>query len=177
MPGQKNSGNKKIKRESGVGIRHKRLISNLLEDIRNEGKVDDVYIGRVIKKLGNGRISVFFVKTELEDTFDKEGNEIQKEVHKSYEKQVLIPGRFRGRGKHSVWIEVGGIVVIGDSGVEILEVIATLTKEELEKISKNMFIDDRIMNYTISDGTGTTNQTNDGIEFAEDISDGDIDNI
>ena len=179
MPGQKNTGNKGRKRESGVAVRHRNLITALMDDLRENKPLEDVFIGRVTKKLGNGRVEVFYVAMENEKTFDKEGNDIEKLVPRSYEKQAVIKGSFRGKGKHSVWVEVGGIVVVSDTGVGILEVVGILTQEQLASIAKTSFVDQRIMKPA---GTSGDDGADDGIVFGEDsedekLSDGDIDNI
>lgn len=179
MSGQKNSGNKGRKRESGVSKRHNLLISNLMSDLKNEGKADGIYIGRVLRKLGNGRVEVFYVAKEIQQTFDKMGNEIEKEVPVSHEGQAIIKGSFRGRGKHSVWIDLGGIVIVSDTGLGILEIVGVLTQDQLNEIAKVSFIDERIMKPMV---TGDS-ETNDAlIEFGnesedEKLSDNDINNI
>jgi hypothetical protein len=174
MPGQKNAGNKGRKRESGVAVRHRRLITDLMDDLRREGKVDDLHIGRVTRKFGNGRVEVFYVAMEKESTFDEMGNEVEKEVPRSYEKQAVIKGSFRGRGKHSVWVEVGGIVLVSDTGVGILEIAGILTQDQLNAIAKTSFVDERILKPVAVAGEDTAG---DAIEFTNDISDDDIDNI
>lgn len=175
MSGQKNSGSKGRKRESGVALRHRRLITDLMDDLSREGKVEGVHIGRVLRKLGNGRVDVFYVAMEKEKTFDKDGNDIVKETPRSYEKQAIIKGSFRGRGKHSVWVEQGGIVVVSDTGLGILEIVGMLSQEQLNAIAKTSFVDERILKPVVV--PGETSQ-NDGIEFAnESDSDCDIDDI
>lgn len=179
MSGQKNSGNKGRKRESGVSKRHNLLISNLMSDLRNEGKADDVYIARVLRKLGNGRVEVFYVTKEIQQTFDREGIEIEKEVYVTHEGQAIIKGSFRGRGKHSVWVDLGGIVVVSDTGLGILEIVGVLTQEQLNDISKTSFVDERIMKPMI---TGDTEANDALIEFTNEPDDEkssniDIDNI
>lgn len=179
MPGQKNTGNKGRKRESGVAVRHRNLITSLMDDLRENKPLEDVFIGRVTKKLGNGRVEVFYVAMKNEKTFDKEGNDIEKMVPRAYEKQAIIKGSFRGKGKHSVWVEVGGIVVVSDTGVGILEIVGILTQEQLASIAKTSFVDERIMKPAGSHGG---DGTDDVLEFGEDsedenLSDGDIDNI
>lgn len=175
MSGQKNSGSKGRKRESGVALRHRRLITDLMDDLSREGKVEGVHIGRVLRKLGNGRVDVFYVAMEKENTFDSSGNDIVKETPRSYEKQAIIKGSFRGRGKHSVWVEQGGIVVVSDTGLGILEIVGMLTQEQLNAIAKTSFVDERILKPAAVAGPDTS----DGIEFAEEesISDADIDDI
>jgi len=174
MPGQKNSGNKGRKRESGVAVRHRSLITALTDDLYRGRDVDGVHIGRVMRKLGNGRMEVFYVTMESEKTFDSEGNDVEKKVPHSYETQAIIKGSFRGRGKHSVWVEVGGIVVMNDTGLGIMEIVGILTQEQLVAISKTSFIDERIMKPTSKEGEDSTA---DAIEFTNELSDGDINNI
>lgn len=178
MPGQKNTGNKGRKRESGIATRHKNFVTNLIDDFRTTGTVEDVYVGRVTKKLGNGRVEVLYVAMETENTFDNEGNEIQKETPRVYEKQAVIKGSFRGKGKHSVWVEVGGIVAVADTGLGILEIMAVLTQDQLNTIAKTSFVDSRILNPV---STAGADGSNDAIEFTNDVDEKDsevnIDNI
>lgn len=152
MPLQKNSGNKKAKKESGVATKNKRFVTNVLDDLRAEGKVDGIHIARVTKKLGNGRVEVFYVKknSKTDDTT-------------TVTTTALIPGRFRGKGKHSVWIEVGSPVAISDTGIGIIEVVAVLTKDNLKDIAKEMFVDARVLNYESAE----PQQKDGGFEFEE----------
>ncbi len=174
MPPQKNSGNKKGKRETGVSVKNRQFIADLMSDLRQNKHVDDVYLGRVTKKLGNGRVEVFYVVKESEKTFDHDGNDIIKDSYKSYEKQALIKGSFRGKGKHSVWIDVGNAVVVADAGLGQLSIMAVLTRDQLQDIAKITYVDDRVLKEVV-DGN---EKAGDDIEFAEeDLSDGDIANI
>jgi hypothetical protein len=150
-----------------------------MEDLHYDGKVDGVYIGRVTRKFGNGRVEVFYVAMEKENTFDNMGNEVEKEVPRSYEKQAIIKGSFRGRGKHSVWIEAGGIVLVSDTGVGILEIAGILTQEQLNTIAKTSFVDERILKPVNASGDDSNYI---GIEFTNEVdeavlSDSDIANI
>jgi hypothetical protein len=175
MPPQKNSGNKKGKRETGVSVKNRRFIGDLMSDLRQNNHVDDVYLGRVTRKLGNGRVEVFYVAKETEKTFDSEGNEIVKQSYKSYEKQASIKGSFRGRGKHSVWIDVGTAVAVADAGLGHLMIMAVLTRDQLQEIAKTSYVDERVLK-DVSDGNDTQE---DGIVFDEhaDLSEGEIDDI
>ena len=175
MPPQKNSGNKGAKRESGTSVKNNRFVSDLLSDLRNDESVNDIFIARVSKKLGNGRLETeYYIKNEVT-------NDLTHHV-----KHAVIPGRFRGKGKHSVWIDVGSVVALGDAGVGAdLVIMAVLTRQQLKEISKSMYIDERIMNADSS----KTDETEDGYEFEEEqkpkskllekeeIDDVDVDNI
>lgn len=175
MPGQKNSGSKGRKRETGVATRHNRLVADLMDDLRNQLKLDGVHIGRVTKKLGNGRVDVFYVSMEKEKTFDEEGEEVEKLAPRPYEKQAIIKGSFRGRGKHSVWVEQGGIVVLNDTGIGIMEIVGILSQEQLNAIAKTTFVDHRILKPM---NDIKTDNVEDAIEFGDDdSSDPEIDDI
>ena len=129
------------------------------------------------RKLGNGRVEVFYVAKEKEKTFDHEGNEIEKDVYKSYEKQATIKGSFRGRGKHSVWIDVGTAVAVADAGLGHLMIMAVLTRDQLQDIAKTSYVDERIL----KEGLDGKDQEGDAIVFddkaSDGLSDGDIANI
>lgn len=174
MPPQKNSGNKGAKRESGTSAKNNRFVADLLSDLRNEGNVTDIYIARVSKKLGNGRLETeYYTRNEVTNDLTH---------HTAH---AVIPGRFRGKGKHSVWIDVGSVVALGDAGVGAdLVIMAVLTRQQLKEISKSMYIDERIMN---ADST-RPDEAEDGYEFEdekpkskllekEEIEDVDVDNI
>jgi hypothetical protein len=170
MPLQKNSGNKKSKRETGIVIKNRRFIADMLWDYRKEGKIDGLYIGRVTRKLGNGRVDVFYVAKEMGDDGQFEYN--------SYEKQATIKGSFRGKGKRSMWIDIGSAVAISDNGLNMLEICAVLTRDQLKEIAEEVYVDPRVLNG-VQDGDS---RQEDGIEFdneaeEEDVLDEDIDKI
>lgn len=177
MPPQKNSGNKKGRRDTGASVKNRKFIGDLMSDLRQNNHVEDVYLGRVTRKLGNGRVEVFYVAKEKEKTFDHDGNDVEKDVYKSYEKQATIKGSFRGRGKHSVWIDVGTAVVVADVGLGQLTIMAVLTREQLQDMAKTSYIDERILKEGTIDGN-TKDDSGIVFEKSEDeISDGDIDDI
>lgn len=140
MPLQKNSGNKRSKKESGVASKNRRFIQNFVDDIRKDGSVSDIYICRVLKKMGNGRVEIFYVDE------DKKPKIVQS----------IIRGSFRGKGKHAVWIETGSVVVVSHSdlsGSAEYEIMAVLTTEQLHEIRKEMEIDPRIFAIENTDAT------------------------
>jgi hypothetical protein len=144
MPPQKNSGNKGAKRETGASSKNRRFIQNFLDDLRTEGGVQHVHIGRVTKRLGDGRMEVFF-------TEKVKGNDSKGRVA-----QAVIRGSFRGRGKHSVWIDVGSFVAIADTGVSgpsALEIVGVLTAEQMREVGREMQIDPRVLAVDATDTT------------------------
>ena len=135
MPPQKNSGAKASKRVSGVEAKNSRFIQAYLGDLHREGKADDVYVARVIGRLGNGRMDVFYL--------DKHGS--------PKATQAVIRGSFRGKGKRSVWIEVGSIVMIADSGIAgsaEFEIMAIMDQNDLNSLRRETTIDPRILDIT-----------------------------
>lgn len=142
MPPQKNSGNRGAKRETGASIKNRKFVQNLLEDLRSEGSVEHVHIGRVIRRLGDGRMEVFYVEKLKNDQRGKTA-------------QAKIPGKFSGRGKHSVWIDVGTFVAIGETGVAgsaAFEIVSVFTPEQMRDIAEEFNIDPRVMAVDNTDG-------------------------
>lgn len=138
MHPQKNTGNKGAKRETGVSMKNRKFIQSYLDDIRKEGSVDDVYVSRIIKKMGNGRVEAFYVD----------------DSNTPHTVQAVIRGSFRGRGKRSVWIEDNAIVMIADSGIggsAEFEVVAVLSPEQLRDLRKEMDIDPRVIAFEVVD--------------------------
>lgn len=138
MPPQKNTGNKAAKRETGVSVKNRKFIQSFLDDIRKDGNVADVYVSRIIRKMGNGRVEAFFVDAK------KQPRTVQ----------AVIRGSFRGKGKRSVWIEDNAIVMIADSGIggsAEFEVVAVLSPEQLRDLRKETEIDPRVVAFGIID--------------------------
>lgn len=131
---QKNSGNKGAKRRTdiGAGAKNKKEVLKIFDFIKDQGDDDPImkagtYIAKVIRKLGNGQVFVFFVD----------------ETEKPIETRAIIRGSFRGRGKRDVWIDVGSIVVV-EENINVYEVIALISRDQIKTLSEIMFIDDRI---------------------------------
>jgi hypothetical protein len=149
MPPQKNSGNKGAKRETGASSKNRRFVQNFLDDLRAEGVVADVHIARIIRKMGNGRMEVFYVDNS-------------KKTSKGTVTQAKIPGKFSGRGKHSVWIDVGTFVAVADSGISgsaEFEIVAVFSPDQMRDISKEFDVDPRILAVDVTDGAQLTSRT------------------
>ena len=103
--------------------------------------------------------------------------------------QAKIPGKFSGRGKHSVWIDVGTFVAVADSGISgsaEFEIVAVFSPDQMRQISKEFSVDPRILAVDVTDVKQLTTKTMqkeeivNGYEFstiAEDEEDVDIDEI
>lgn len=142
MPPQKNSGNRGAKRETSATIKNRRFVQDFLDDLRKEGNVSDVFIGRVIRRMGDGRMEVFYT--------EKVKNE-----NKGRVTQAKIPGRFSGKGKHSVWIDVGTFVAIASTGVSgsaAFEIAAVFNADQMRDICREFDLDSRITAVDTTDG-------------------------
>ncbi len=140
MPPQKNSGNKSVKRESGVVSKNRKFIQCFLEDVREETNLSDVFVARIIKKMGNGRLQAFYVD-------DKQRPHIV---------QTIIRGSFRGKGKRSVWIDENSVVILADSGISgsaEFEIMAVLSGDEVRDLRKLKEVDPRIIATNIMDSS------------------------
>jgi hypothetical protein len=100
--------------------------------------------------------------------------------------QAKIPGRFSGRGKHSVWIDVGTFVAIVNTGVNgpaAFEIAAVFTPEQMRDVANEFQIDARILAVDNVDSSQLISNkglaSNDlGFEFEGTVDeDVDIDNI
>lgn len=142
MPPQKNSGNKASTKESNASKKSKRFIQNLFEDLRSDDLPTDVYVGRIVKKLGNGRMEVFYSE-------ERTNGELRGHLT-----QAVIRGSFRGKSKRSVWFEEGSIVIITSTGIAgsaAFEIVALVPQEQYRELRKEMDIDPRVFAMEIVD--------------------------
>lgn len=145
MPPQKNNGNRGAKKETGVSAKNRRFKQNFLDDLRKEGEVANVHIARILRRMGDGRMEVFYV--------EKVG---EKGETRGKVAQAVIRGSFSGRGKHSVWIDVGSFVAIADTGVSgsaALTIVAVFAPDEMREIASEFNVDARVLAVDNVDGT------------------------
>jgi hypothetical protein len=169
MPPQKNSGNKSVKKESGVVVKNRKFIRSFVDEMREESDVSDIYVARVLKRMGNGRMEVFYLDNQ----------------HRPHMTQAIIRGSFRGRGKRSVWIDENSIVIVADSGLggsAEFEIMALLSSDEIRDIRKVKELDPRILATDVMDAsqlmTDQPSLAEPGFEFDNVVqTEADIDNI
>ncbi len=111
-------------------------------------------LGRVVKRLGNGRMEVF-------------AQGANKGVHTL---NVPLRGGMTGRAKKSMWVDANKLVIISETGLAGAshEIVAVLEPGHIETVKK-FELDPRF--FAVSD----TAEEDAGFEFAE--SDVDIDDI
>lgn len=116
---QRNSESSKEKKNRG-------LVDALLDDYSNNENPAGVFVGRVLKRMGNGRMDVLY--------FDPPGM-----------KQKIIPlrGGLTGKGKKDVWVDTDSIVMIHETGLanashEIVAVFSDAQVRYLKKVRPDM---------------------------------------
>ncbi len=95
------SGHKSHSNSEGNTTRKNReLLEAYIDDMSKEGYCEDVYVSRVTKKLGDGRVeATYFVGDKV------------------FNVQTNIKGSLRGRGKSQAFVDVGTIVLVASTGL------------------------------------------------------------
>jgi hypothetical protein len=98
--------------EGNTTKKNRQLLEAYIDDISKEGHCEDVYVSRVTKKLGDGRVDVTYFIGD-----------------RAYNVQSCIKGSLRGRGKSQAFVDVGSIVLVASTGLVgsmAYEIIAVL---------------------------------------------------
>lgn len=138
MPSQKNKGNRGSQSETPTTKKNNAFFDAYMSDVKKEGKVADVYVARVIRNVGNGRVEVFYAGPRGART-----------------EMAYIRGLFRGKGKHSVDIGVNSIVLVADTGISgsaQFEIMCLLSPDHIRELRKAVDLDSRILNFEATDG-------------------------
>jgi hypothetical protein len=138
------SGHKSQRNSEGSKARNNRnLVDDLISDyadIENRKKlgmyydeITDVHVGRVMRRMGQGRMEVFYSETTKDAT---EGKRV-------VEHNIIMPlrGGLRGKGKKTVWVDPGSIVMVmetGLGGAMTHEIVAVFNEEQVQKLRKVM---------------------------------------
>lgn len=156
------SGHRAQRNSEGSKARNNRtFVDALLDDYANNMSTYGVYVGRVLRRMGSGRMEVFYIDEEKQDV------------------QRIVPmrGGLRGKGKKSVWIEIDSIVMIAETGLsgathEIVAVFSDAQVQRLKELRPGM--DPRIFLKTVSGEEGKNNDLEFDRTVDEDV---DIDDI
>ena len=146
--------------EGNVTKKNRELLEAYLDDIETEGVCKDVYVAKVTKKLGDGRIECTYMEGE-----------------RGYTVQAVIKGSLRGKGKSQAFVDVGTLILVSNTGLIgalAYEVIAVIPQKGTPLRSRF----DEIVKTSLPE---TKEDTGGGLEFEhEEESDDDgveIDNI
>ncbi len=180
------SGHKAQRNSESSKARNNRcLIDDLLEDIRNGENATDVHMARVTKRMGCGRMEVFYLEEVIEDKKKDDWLTGEKSTSRKVEQRVvqqIIPmrGGLRGKGKRSVWVDLDSLVMIADTGLAgtTHEIVAVFSPEQVAKLRRlKPDMDER---YFLKGTTDSTSNQDAGFEFEEaekEDEDIDVDNI
>lgn len=116
--------------ESGASVKNKRLFDDLLSDIRSNEDLSGVYVGRVIRKLGDGRTEVVYFNEGRQETV-----------------QAIIKGSLRGRGKRDAFVDLNSIVMLVHLGLDsgtTYEIMNVFTPEQIHILKRELDLDDRL---------------------------------
>lgn len=178
------SGHKAQRNSEGSKARNNRcLVDDLLEDIRNGENVNDVHVARVTKRMGCGRMEVFYLEEVIEEK--KKDAWLLEEKPKKVEYRVvqqIVPmrGGLRGKGKKTVWVDLDSLVMIAETGLAgtTHEIVAVFSPEQVARLRKlKPDMDER---YFLKGTTDPTSKQDAGFEFEEaekEDEDIDVDNI
>jgi hypothetical protein len=131
--------------ESSTSKKAKKLFENILSDAREGDVPDSLHIGKVQKKLGQGRMEVDYIHSDRLHTV-----------------KALVRGSLSGRGKKDAFVDVGSIVVVVETGMDVgvtHEIMGVLTPQQVKDLREEMDLDPRLFQSEKADGAA------DGIEF------------
>ena len=178
------SGHKAQRNSEGSKARNNRcFVDDLLEDIRNGEDVHDVHVARVTKRMGCGRMEVFYLQDVVEEKNKDDWLTGEKSVARKVEQRVVqqvVPmrGGLRGKGKKSVWVDLDSLVMVAETGLAgtTHEIVAVFSPEHVARLRKlKPDMDER---YFLK-GTTETSAADSGFEFEAEKNDDelDVDNI
>jgi hypothetical protein len=157
------SGHKSQKNSEGNKAKNNRLKSDAaLDDIALD-EAEGIVIGRVIRRLGCGRMEVFYVEKKPDmPKYDRLIN-------------AALRGGLRGKGKKSVWVDVDSLVVCAETGLagKTHEILSVLTQEQVAHYRK--MCPDADPRLFLKGGSESTDKKEEQIEFED--SDVDVDDI
>jgi len=144
------SGHKSQSNSEGSKARNNReFVDALLDDYQSGGNTDGVFVARVLKRMGSGRMEVFYI-----DECDKPTQRI-----------VPMRGGLRGKGKKFVWVDIDSLVMIAETGLAgaTHEIVAVFSEAQVARFKKiGVRTDPRL--FLRSNG-GETTVKDEGFEF------------
>lgn len=133
---QRNSEAPKAKKNRG-------LVDDLLDDLTEGRDISGVFVGRVTKRIGHGQMEVFYI--EEKSVKDEDTGEEELLV---YEHTKIMPmaGSLTGKGKGSVWVDVGSLVRIDSTGLgrTTHEIVAVFQDAQVKQLKKLRIMDERM---------------------------------
>ncbi len=123
------SGHKAQSNSEGSKARNNRVfVDELLDDLRNGENTDGVYVGRVLRRMGSGRMEVMYFRPRKSDDDEQEGVDMVQQI-------MPMRGGLRGKGKSSVWVDLDAVVMIAETGLAgtTHEIVAVFSAEQVAR--------------------------------------------
>jgi hypothetical protein len=115
-------GHRSQRADDPKAAKNRKLVDEWIHDMGNTFPTGTL-IGRIVKRLGNGRMEVF-------------AQDEHKKIHAAL--NVPLRGGMTGRAKRSMWVDVGKLVLIAETGlgVKTHEIFAVLEPGHTEYIKR-----------------------------------------
>lgn len=175
------SGHKSQRNSEGSKARNNRcLVDDLLDDLRNGESTQGVHMARVTKRMGSGRMEVFYLEEVIDekkkDTWMLEDKPKKKE-QRVVQQIVPMRGGLRGKGKKTVWVDLDSLVMIAETGLAGMthEIVAVFSPEQVARLRK--LCPDMDERYFLKGSTDGNSKTEDLFEEEEENEEVDVDNI
>ena len=133
------SGHKAQRNSEGSKARNNRcLVDDLLDDLRNGEDIKGVNIGRITKRMGCGRMEVFYLEEVVEEKKDWFVEKAPKKEMRVVQQIMPLRGGLRGKGKRTVWVDLDSVVMIAETGLAgtTHEIVAVFSPEQVGKLRK-----------------------------------------
>lgn len=138
------SGHKAQRNSEGSKARHNREhIDDLLDDYRKGEDTKGVYVGRILRRMGNGRMEVLYFRTvvdeDAEEGLAQEGAPPTKKTRTEMVQQIMpMCGGLRGKAKKTVWVDLDSLVMCAETGLggKTHEIVAVFTPEQVARFRK-----------------------------------------
>ena len=161
---QRNSEAPKAKKNRG-------LVDDLLDDLTEGCDTSGVFVGRVTKRIGHGQMEVFYI--EEKSVKDEDTGEEELIV---YEHTKIMPmaGSLTGKGKGSVWVDVGSLVRIDSTGLgrTTHEIVAVFQDQQVKQLKKLRIMDERMFAKAGEEDEDEGGVVFDNAEEEENVEDG-----
>jgi len=133
---QRNSEAPKAKKNRG-------LVDDLLDDLTEGRDISGVFVGKVTKRIGHGQMEVFYIEEKSVKDPDTEEEEL---IVYEHTKIMPMAGSLTGKGKGSVWVDVGSLVRIDSTGLgrTTHEIVAVFQDAQVKQLKKLRIMDERM---------------------------------
>ena len=161
---QRNSESNKTKMNNKIGDK---MLDDLMD---NPGgtTLDGAFVGRVMRRLGDGRMEIFYT---VKETIQEKERVVDKLI------QAPIRGGMRGRGKKDVWVDVGSLVLFEETGLGGMathRILSVFTPAQTARYKSIVTDADPRLFLKVA---GAEAEDTEGIEFTEETEEVDVDNI